>query len=124
MPTTDNTATVINPGANLDPNTGLPPAPAAPLTNAANALGEQETYLDEWAKDPTGAAPVRTWVDPAQRTGPDGEYLSAWYDSPAQTQANPSGLPAHSVAQVAPDATTAAAAPAKKYHVVNVAPTD
>jgi hypothetical protein len=25
---------------------------------------------------------------------------------------------------VAPDATTAAAAPAKKYHVVNVAPTD
>jgi hypothetical protein len=111
-----------------DPNQSLTPAPIAaapapidPNTLIANApkaapaapMGDTETYVDEWAKDPSGNAPVRTWVDPALRNikGDDGEYVSAWYDGQVDP-ANVSGLPAHSVEVVAPDPVIEAPVPA------------
>jgi hypothetical protein len=104
----DPNATVINPGAApvapapaVDPNTGALEA-NQPLTRAASALSDHESYLDAWANNPAGDAPTRTWVDPTQRTGADGEFLSAWNDSQVAAP-NPNNLPAHMVQEVAPD---------------------
>lgn len=105
---------VMNPGAELpgaptvraDPNTGSPTATGTPeVAPATNAIAqESNTFVDEWAKTPNEAGPVRTWRDAADRTGPNGEYLSAWYDTPvnAPDAANPSGLPAHMTEVVQP----------------------
>lgn len=120
---------VINPGTNVDPNTGLPQQPAAP-SNAAATLNDQQKFVDEWARDPTGAPPVRTFVDPTQqqvRPASGDPYMQAWYDTPLQDAAaatNPSGLPAVSVEQLPEPAPAAAADPAAPHTLSAKNPAD
>jgi DNA polymerase-3 subunit gamma/tau len=96
--------------APIDPNTGIvqpamPPAPTPAM--------EQKQFVDEWAKAPSGDAPTRTWLDASAQQTPEGQYLSAWYDTPvAAAPAAPAG-PAHATQTVAPPPPAAApAAPA------------
>jgi hypothetical protein len=91
-------APVINPGA-IDPNTGKADTPLQDAVAAAPVLTPQEQYVDEWAKDPTGNPPVRTWVDPTARDASDGTYEAAFNDTPVEEIGDP-----------APPVTTAPAA--------------
>jgi hypothetical protein len=81
---------IVNPGAAVDPNTGLP---AQPLTRAATAAMQVGQYVDAWQDNPAGAPPVRTWRDPSQLQGEQGQYLSAWYDQPVAAPAHPTVAP-------------------------------
>lgn len=75
----------------IDPNTLIAASPdTSPAPSPTAIADEKETFTDEWAKNPTGDAPVRTFLDPTKRAGPDGNYLSAFYDTPVQ-QAAPAG---------------------------------
>lgn len=115
---------IINPGAPpttpgaIDPNTGGLQAP--PAKPQMPRIGEQEEYVDEWAKDPSGMPPVRTWVDPTMRDPDgDGEYLSAWHDTPATPLTD-------AVAETpvaTPEPTPAPVAAPRKYRVSYQGPT-
>lgn len=78
---------------------------------ALNIAGEREAFVDEWARDPDGAAPVRTWRDVGDRTTPEGQYLSAWYDTPVAPSQQPFNDTAAAANQDAIAAHTAAASP-------------
>jgi hypothetical protein len=96
----------------VDPNTMLAAAPntstAAAATTSSPAL-EQETFVDEWAKAPDEAPPVRTWRDPTKRGTPAGDFEDAWYDTPAAETPKPPNA-ADNAAEIAK--LTAAPAPA------------
>lgn len=61
----------------------------APGIGALGSIAdERQKFSDSWA-DPTSSPTTRVWRDPTQRNAADGEYLSAWYDEPAQDQQAP-----------------------------------
>lgn len=68
----------------VDPNSGAPIQPAAPLVPAQTAPNT-ETFEDMWKNAPDSTAPVRTFVDPSLRATPQGQFVDAWYDTPAAT---------------------------------------
>jgi hypothetical protein len=84
----------------VDPNTMLASTPDTATTGKPTIAQEQTSFADEWAKAPTANAPVRTWVDPAARSTDQGQYLSAWYDTPVNN-AQDSGEPFNADANAA-----------------------
>lgn len=102
------TTSMAPPAPQIDPNTMLAEAPKPP---AQPIQQEQRNFIDEWAKAPDQAPPVRTWRDASERTGPEGQYVSAWYDTPV---AAPAATPAPSPDQSAP-APAASPAPQGDY---------
>lgn len=99
----------VGDGATPSPSAAAPTAPAS--APAPTPQQEQQQFVDEWAKDPTGDAPVRTWLDPSARQTADGQFLAAWHDTTVQGDSSTPG-PAHQVAQVAAPAPTPAPTPA------------
>lgn len=96
----------------VDPNTGLAQAPAAPLQPLISPGAEQQAFVDEWAKAPTADGVVRTWRDPSKLATPEGQYLSAFYDTPTGSSAKPPPPVSAVVASVqTPVPTAAPAAP-------------
>lgn len=95
----------------IDPNTGLPELKAPAPVDGQTIAKEKETFTDEWSKLPDGTPPVRTWREAGSRTGPNGEYLDAWYDTPVTPPSTVAPVPP----PPAPTPAPAPTAPQQKY---------
>lgn len=71
----------------VDPNTMQAVAPAVAPTATAPAT---ESFEDMWKNAPESNGTTRTWVDPTLRATPQGQFVDAWYDTPATQPAQAS----------------------------------